>query len=319
MQTADRVALVLLAIAWSSGFLFIRIAVPAFGPLALVDLRVLIAGVVLLLWCAVRGEIPPFWRRWREYLLLGALNVALPFTLIAWAALTIPASLGSIVMSTVPLFTAPIAAVQLNERVSRRQAAGLLVGFIGVGILVGLRPLPMTPAFAAAVAALLGASALYALGGVYTARWFTGASPVESTIGQQLGAFVLLLPFALASPPASWPPRSAIGALLIVSLFSSVLGYLLFFRLISSVGATKTATVSYLIPLFGSLWGVLVLQERIGWETLAGMIVILFGVVLATGMRLSVHLPRRSTSNGKSKVGSRTSGSCELVSREESS
>jgi drug/metabolite transporter (DMT)-like permease len=291
MQTADRVALLLLGVLWGGGFLFIRIAVPAFGPLALVDLRVLIAGVVLLLWVITRGGLPPFWRRWREYLVLGALNVALPFTLIAWAALTISASLGSILMATVPLFTAPIAAIQLNERVSGRQAAGLIVGFIGVGILVGLRPLPLTPAFASAVGALLGAAAFYALGGVYTARRFTGASPVESTIGQQFSAFILLLPFALVMPPRAWPPLSAVVALLILAVFSSVLAYLLFFRLISSVGATKTATVSYLIPLFGTLWGMAVAQERVGLETVAGMLVILFGVVLATGRQFS--LPRR--------------------------
>ncbi|HEX2280939.1 MAG TPA: EamA family transporter [Thermomicrobiales bacterium] len=291
MQTPDRVALVLLGLLWGGGFLFVRIAVPAFGPVALVDLRVLIAGVVLLLWVVARSELPPFWRRWREYLVLGALNVALPFTLIAWAALTVPASLGSILMATVPLFTAPVAAIQLNERVSGRQAAGLIVGFIGVGILVGLNPLPLTPAFVTAVSALLGAAALYALGGVYTARRFTGASPVESTIGQQFAAFALLLPFALAMPPRAWPPLSAVVALLILAVFSSVLAYLLFFRLISSVGATKTATVSYLIPLFGTLWGVVVAQERVGWETLAGMLVILFGVVLATGRQLA--LPRR--------------------------
>jgi drug/metabolite transporter (DMT)-like permease len=295
MQTADRVALVLLGMLWGGGFLFVRIAVPAFGPVALVDARVLIAGMVLLLWVIARGELPPFWRRWREYLVLGALNVALPFTLIAWAALTISVSLGSILMATVPLFTAPVAAIQLNERVSGRQAAGLVVGFIGVGILVGLRPLPFTPAFAAAVSALLGAAALYALGGVYTARRFTGASPVESTIGQQFAAFVLLLPFALAMPPREWPPLSAVIALLILAVFSSVLAYLLFFRLISSVGATKTATVSYLIPLFGTLWAVVVAQERVGWETLAGMLVILLGVVLATGRQVSLPGRRLAT------------------------
>jgi len=291
MQTADRLALVLLGVLWGGGFLFIQIAVPAFGPVALVDGRGLIAGMILLLWVIARRELPPFWRRWREYLVLGALNVALPFTLIAWAALTISASLSAILMATVPLFTAPIAAVQLNERVSGRQAAGLIVGFIGVGILVGLRPLPFTPAFAAAVGALLGAAAFYALGGVYTARRFTGASPVESTIGQQFAAFALLLPFALVMPPRAVPPLSAVAALLILAVFSSVLAYLLFFRLISSVGATKTATVSYLIPLFGTLWGVVVARERVGWETLAGMLVILLGVVLATGRRFS--LPRR--------------------------
>ncbi len=295
MQTADRVALVLLGMLWGGGFLFVRIAVPAFGPVALVDARVLIAGMVLLLWVIARGELPPFWRRWREYLVLGALNVALPFTLIAWAALTISVSLGSILMATVPLFTAPVAAIQLNERVSGRQAAGLVVGFIGVGILVGLRPLPFTPAFAAAVSALLGAAALYALGGVYTARRFTGASPVESTIGQQFAAFVLLLPFALVMPPREWPPLSAVIALLILAVFSSVHAYLLFFRLISSVGATKTATVSYLIPLFGTLWAVVVAQERVGWETLAGMLVILLGVVLATGRQVSLPGRRLAT------------------------
>ena len=291
MQTGDRVALVLLGALWGGGFLFTRIAVPAFGPLALVDLRVLIAGLILLLWVIARGELPPFWRRWREYLVLGALNVALPFTLIAWAALTLPASLGSILLATVPLFTAPIAAVQLNERVSARQAAGLIVGFIGVGILVGFRPLSLTPAFVAAVSALLGAAAFYAVGGVYTARRFTGASPVESTIGQQFGAFVLLLPFAIVAPPQAWPPLSAVIALLIFAVFSSVLASLLFFRLISSVGATATATVSYLLPLFGTIWAVVVAQERIGLETLAGMLVIAAGVVMATGTRLS--RPRR--------------------------
>ena len=295
MQTSDRVALVLLGALWSGGFLFTRIAVPAFGPLALVDLRVLIAGVALLLWVIARGELPPFWRRWREYLMLGALNVALPFTLIAWAALTLSASLGSILLATVPLFSAPIAAHQLNERVSGRQAVGLIVGFIGVAILVGLRPLSLTPAFAAAVCALLGAAALYAIGGVYTARRFTGASPVESTIGQQFGAFILLLPFALAAPPRAWPPPSAIIALLILAVFSSVLAYLLFFRLISSVGATATATVSYLIPLFGTIWAVVVAQEQIGLETLVGMLVIMCGVLLATGMRLSFRDRRLAT------------------------
>src|SRR5215216_4670169 len=282
MQPADRVALILLGVLWGGGFLFVRIAVPAFGPVALVDLRVLIAGMILLLWVVARAELPPFWRRWREYLVLGALNVALPFTLIAWAALTLPASLGSILLATVPLFTAPIAAIQLKERVSGRQAAGLILGFIGVSILVGLGPLPLTSGFGAAVSALLGAAVLYALGGIYTARRFTGASPVESTIGQQFGAFVLLLPFAMAAPPRAWPPPSAVVALLILAVFSSALAYLLFFRLISSVGATKTATVSYLIPLFGTIWAVVVAQEQVGWETLAGMLVVSVGIVLAT-------------------------------------
>jgi drug/metabolite transporter (DMT)-like permease len=287
MQTADRVALVVLGVLWGGGFLFTRIAVPAFGPLALVALRVVIAGLALALWTAARGGVPPFWRRWREYLVMGALNVAVPFTLIAWAALTVPASFSAIMMASIPLFTAPVAAVQLDERLSARQVAGLVIGFVGVAILVGWAPLPLTPQFGAATAALLGAACLYALGGIYTARRFTGASPIESTIGQQFAAFLLLLPFTLFALPNAWPPLSATLSLLVLAFFSSVVAYLLFFRLISSVGATKTALVSYLIPLFGAVWGALVLGERVDLSTLTGMVVILTGVVIVTGARFS--------------------------------
>jgi drug/metabolite transporter (DMT)-like permease len=143
MQNADRVALVLLGVVWGGGFLFIRIAVPSFGPLVLVDLRVLIADWFFSYGPPRAKGFRPFWRRWREYLVLGALNVALPFTLIAWAALTVSASLSAIMMATIPLFTAP--SPHSIERTSFGTASRrLIVGFIGVGILVGLNPLPMT-------------------------------------------------------------------------------------------------------------------------------------------------------------------------------
>jgi drug/metabolite transporter (DMT)-like permease len=248
MQTADGLALLMLGVLWGGGFLFIRIAVPEFGPVALVDLRVLVAGLTLALYAALRGGVPPFWRRWREYLVLGALNVAVPFTLIAWAELTVSASLAAIMMATSPLFTAPIAAVTLRERLSRWQIAGLLIGFAGVAVLVGWAPLASTPVFGVSVVALLGAALFYALGGIYTARRFTGASPVESTIGQQFGAFVLLLPLMLVAPPPVWPSPAATASVLVLAIFSSVFAYLLFFGLMSSVGATQTATVSYLVP-----------------------------------------------------------------------
>ena len=295
MDVSDRLSLTALAVLWSGGFLFVRIAAPAFGPVALVDIRVLVAGLILLVCVAVRGNVPPFWRRWRVYLVLGALNVAFPFTLIAWAALTAPASLAAIIMATVPLFSAPIAAVWLRERISGRQMAGLLVGFVGVAGLIGLGPIPVTPALGGAVGALLAGAAFYALGGVYTARRFTGAPPMESTIGQQFASFLLLLPFTLLARPAAWPPLDATVALLILAIFPSAVAYLLFFRLITAVGAVSTATVSYLIPLFGTVWGVAILGEPVGPATLIGMLVILAGVLLATGPLPA--LPRGSGSS----------------------
>lgn len=292
MDLSNRLSLTALAVMWSGGFLFVRIAAPVFGPVALVSIRVLIAGLILALWVGARGDVPPFWRRWREYLVLGALNVAFPFTLIAWAALTAPASLAAIMMATVPLFSAPIAAIWLQERISRRQVAGLLVGFIGVALLVGFGPIPMTPALAGAIGALLAAAAFYALGGVYTARRFTGAPPLESTIGQQFASFLLLLPFTLIALPGAWPTPEATFALLVLAIFPSAVAYLLFFRLITAVGAVSTATVSYLIPLFGAAWGVLLLGEPVGPATIVGMIVILAGVLLATGPLPALARPR---------------------------
>lgn len=292
MKTSDRLALLALGALWGGGFLFVRIAVFDFGPLALVDLRVLIAGALMLAWAAARRAVPPFWRRWRDYLVLSALNVAVPFTLASWAVITVPASLASIMMATVPLFTAPIAAFRLRERPTAREVLGLAVGFVGVALLVGLGPIPLTPAFLAAIAALLGAALCYAVGGIYTARRFTGVSPVESTIGQQFGAFVLLLPFALAVPPRAFPSWPATAALLLLAVLGTVVAYLLFFHLISSVGPTRTATVAYLIPLFGTAWGVLLLGEPFGVVTVAGMAAILAGVLLVTGARVPVRRRR---------------------------
>ena len=287
MRLQDRIALLVLGALWGAGFLFVRIAVPAFGPFALVAVRVLIAGTLMLAWARALGEVPPFWRRWREYLVLSALNVAIPFSLSAWAVLTVPASFAAIMMATIPLFTAPLAAVWLREQPNSRQIVGLLLGFAGVAILVGLGPIPITPAFLAATAALIGAAVCYAVGGIYTARRFTGASPVESTIGQQFAAFALLLPLSLVFPPHAWPPLNAVAALLILAVFGTVVAYLLYFRLISAIGATRQATVAYLIPFFGATWGVIFLDEPFGLATAAGMLTILLGVVLVTGYRLS--------------------------------
>ena len=299
MKTSDVASLLVLSVLWSVSFLFIRVAVPAFGPVALVAVRVLIAGLLLLAWAALRGGVPPFWRRWRRYLVLGALNVAAPFTLVAAAELTVSASLASILMATIPLVTAPVAALRLRERVAARQRLGLAVGFLGVAVLVGWSPLPVDRAFVLAVAALLAAAVCYALGNVYAAGAFAGASPTDQTIGQQLAAFVLLLPFAVALPPAGVPPAGAAGAVVVLAVFSTVVAYLLYFRLLARVGPTKTATVAYLIPLSGTAAGALALGEPVGVATVVGMVVILAGVALATNARL----PARSAAQPAPGVG----------------
>ncbi|MDF3039962.1 MAG: EamA family transporter [Thermomicrobiales bacterium] len=292
MRSADRLALLALSALWGGGFLFVRIAVPEFGPFALVATRVLLAGLLMLAWAGARGGVPPFWRRGRDYLVLGALNVAFPFTLSSWALLTVPASLAAIIMATVPLFTAPLAAVNLRVVPSPRQILGLAVGFVGVAILVGFGSVAMNGDNLAAVGALMGTAFFYAVGGIYTAHKFTGVSPIESTIGQQFAAFALLLPFALVFPPPGVPSSTGIAALVLLTLFPTVVAYLLYFRLISAVGPTQTAMTAYLIPLFGVVWGVVLLGEQITGFTVVGMAIILLGVVLVTGARQPVPRDR---------------------------
>ncbi len=288
MRASDRLALLALSALWGGGFLFVRIAVPEFGPFALVATRVLLAGLLMLAWSAARGGVPPFWRRGRDYLVLSALNVAIPFTLSSWALLTVPASLAAIIMATVPFFTAPLAAFRLRTTPTPRQILGLLVGFGGVTILVGFGSVAITPDNLTAIGELLATALFYSVGGIYTARNFTGVSPIEATLGQQFGALVLLLPFALIFPPQGVPSPAAIFSLLLLTVFATVVAYLLFFRLISAVGPTQTAMTAYLIPLFGVVWGVLLLGETVGPATVAGMAVILAGVLLVTGARPSL-------------------------------
>ena len=294
MSARNLVSLVVLGVLWGGSFLFIRVAVPAFGPAALVAVRVLVASVLLLAWAGARGEMPSFRQRWRHYLLLGAFNVALPFTLVAAAELVVPASLAAILMATIPLVTASVAAGWLGESLSGRQALGLALGFAGVGVLVGWSPLPLRPAVLLAIGALLLATVCYALAGIYTAKAFRGVSPTEQTIGQQLAAFVLLLPLIAVIPPRAWPSAGAAGAVLVLAVFSTAVAYLIFFRLIHEVSPTRTATVAYLVPLFGTAWGAIALREPVGPSTLVGLGVILAGVALATRTRLPLPAPRQA-------------------------
>ena len=143
--------LLLLGAIWGASFLFIRVAVPSLGPLLLMDARVFLAAGTLLLYAVLFRQIPNLLARWREFLMLGALNAAIPFTLIAFSQLTLTASLAAIINSTTPLFTALVAAVWIDEPLTLRKAAGALLGIGGVMLLVGGSPLQLNTALILAV------------------------------------------------------------------------------------------------------------------------------------------------------------------------
>jgi drug/metabolite transporter (DMT)-like permease len=287
METRDLGALLLLGALWGASYMFIRVAVPALGPFALMGLRVALAASVLALYAAfLVRDLPKFRSRWREFLIVGATNSAVPFTLIAAAEIELTASLAAILNSTTALFAAAVAAVWIGEALTMKKVFGLVMGLVGVAVLVGWDPIPLNSIVLLSVGAMLAASLSYAIGGVYVKRTFAGVPPLAMAIGQQAGAAVLLLPLAAVSLPEEAPPLPAALSALALTLLSTAVAYLLYFRLIENVGPTKTLTVTFLIPVFGLLFGVVLLGEPIGVGTLVGFGIILYSVALVTEVRL---------------------------------
>jgi drug/metabolite transporter (DMT)-like permease len=274
----------MLSALWGGSFLFIRVAVPALGPFLLVELRVGLAAAALFLYALAAGSMPKIRSRWKSFLVLGFLNAAVPFSLISAAEIHLTASLAAILNSTTVMFTAIVAAVWMGDALTARKTIGIVLGIVGVSVLVGWDPLPLNGAVLFAVAAMLLASLSYALGATYAKRSFSGIPPLGMAIGQLSGAVVLLLPMAVVSVPERAPSTVVTFSMLGLAFLSTALAYLIYFRLIENVGPTSTLTVTLLVPVFGLLFGVLLLEEPFGPGTLAGLGIILTSVVLITGL-----------------------------------
>ena len=284
MGTRDLGALLLLSALWGASFIYIRVAVPALGPFVLVELRVGLAAVVLALCAALVGRLPKLRRRWRQFVLLGAVNVAIPFSLISTAEINLTASLAAILNSTTVMFTAVVAAVWMGDALTARKLVGVALGIVGVTVLVGWDPIAMNWAVALSVGAMLAASLAYALGSVYAKRTFADAPPLAIASGQLTAAAMLMLPLAAVSAPEQSPSTIVVLSVLGLALPSTAVAYMLYFRLIANVGPTSTSTVTLLVPLFGLLFGVVLLDEPVGVGTLAGLVLILSSVTLITGL-----------------------------------
>src|SRR5215213_2171992 len=185
MRPKDLGALILLGALWGGSFLFIRIAVPALGPFVLMELRVGLAALTLTLYAVAAGRLPKLRPRWREFLLIGAVNAAIPFSLIATAEINLTASLAAILNSTTVLFTAVVAAVWTGEALTARKVVGVVSGIVGVAVLVGWDPIPLNGVVLLSVGAMLAASLSYALGAVYVKRTFAGTPPVTAARGSK--------------------------------------------------------------------------------------------------------------------------------------
>jgi drug/metabolite transporter (DMT)-like permease len=305
-------ALILLAAIWGSSYLFIRVAVEPLGPLVVALSRVAVGGAGLAAYALAIGKRADLAIPDRSFFWLGLGNGAIPYFLIAFAELHLTASMAGILNATTPLFAALVYGAWNRERIAPRTSAGLALGMIGVGVLVGWDPAQLTVIVGLAVAAMLLSSLSYAATTVYAKRALLGVSSLRAALGQQIGASILLAPFtagALAVGSGDGSPSVRVAlALLALGLLCTSFAYLLYFHLIDAVGPVKTSTVTFLIPIFGILWSALFLDEAVRPVMLVGLALILSSVTLVTGQRVPGIRGRWTVVRGRATVGSSKPG-----------
>jgi drug/metabolite transporter (DMT)-like permease len=270
MRISDLTRLVALAAIWGSSFLFVRMAVGALGAVWLTELRVGIAAIAMLIYARSTGFRLDLAGNWRTYIVLGGLNTALPWVMYAWAGNHISAAYMAILNAAAPWSAAVCGAIWLDERLTRRKSAGLALGMIGVGLLVGFGGIEITMEVVLSVLACIAATVCYALTGVYIKKRAAALSPRVMTVGSLVTASLLLAPFLPGPLPLTSFTLPVGVAVLGISLLCSAVAYLIYFRLMADVGPTRTLTVTFLIPVFGTLWGALFLGEPVGLMTIAG-------------------------------------------------
>jgi drug/metabolite transporter (DMT)-like permease len=288
VSVTDLALLVYLGAVWGAAFLFFRVASPEMGPLWTAEIRVAIAGLVLALFSG-RTALAAARRQPVAILVVGATFSAIPFTLLAFATLSLPASLASLIMATTPLFTAIVSAVWLRQRLSRGVVFGLVLGFGAVVFLLGGSPIDIGPASILAVIAGLGAALSYAFAGTFVRRRLSGVAPLDLATGQLVAAALILLPISLASGIPAVPSPAAAGSLVTMGIVSTAIAWPVYFRIAGRTTATAASSSTFVVPMFGIFWGGLVLGEHVGPELLAGFGLVLVSLVLV--LRLPVPRP----------------------------
>ncbi len=283
MSLSSFAKLFALAAIWGASFLFIRIGAPVFGPGILIELRLALAALFLWVVCRHLGRRLDL-RQWRYFLIIGFFNAALPFLLYAIAAKTLGASLLAILNSSTPTFAAAVGALWLGQRISRLNALGLAVGMAGVACVAWPGNAFKGAGWWLARAAGLGAPLCYGIASAYARRTAIRISPEDNAHGSMWASALLALPAALLIPAPATPTPGDWAAVGVLSIVCTGYAFILFFKLIEEVGPTGALSVTFLIPVFGILWGVIFLDETVGWNTLVGGVLVLLGTALTTGV-----------------------------------
>ncbi|WP_278463532.1 DMT family transporter [Stutzerimonas kunmingensis] len=277
MRPLDMFRLLALAAIWGASFLFLRIIAPVLGTFPTAFFRVLLATaglLVILLLLRTRGD---FRGKLGLCLVLGVINSGLPFALYSVAAQLVPAGYSAIFNATTPMMGVLIGALFFAEELTLAKIIGVFSGLGGVALLMRIGPVPFDTELLLGALACLGATACYGFGGFLTRRWINQGEGLDSEVvafGSQLGATLCLLPLfglsLLNAPPVNWGDSTVWLSLLGLGLVCTAFAYILYFRLLADIGPVKTLTVTFLIPPFGVLWGVIFLDEPLSWAYVQG-------------------------------------------------
>jgi drug/metabolite transporter (DMT)-like permease len=286
--------ILLLAALWGASFMFIKVAVDEIEPTAMMAARLLGAGVILLAILAARAGLRAAAASLRSAglgaVLLGAINGAAPFTLIAWGEKHVDSGIAGIANASVPIFVALLAIrFRVSERVTGLRLVGIVLGILGVAVLAGLHP-EGTWWTVAGTLAVVAASFSYACALLYTQHRFPETAPLVVAAASTLAGGVLLFPLAAVQFPRDMPSWEALGSVAGLTVLGTVIGVLIYFRMLAAYGASRTSLVTYLLPPFAVFYGVALLGEPLTLNAVLGLALILAGVALGSGV---VHLPRR--------------------------
>jgi drug/metabolite transporter (DMT)-like permease len=283
--TRELALLLVLATLWASSYSFIKIAVASIPPLTLMAARTAIAGAILLAILHARGlRLPRDARTWRQFAIQACLNSVVPFTLIAWGQQTVDASLATILNSTSPIFTFLLTAlVTRHEPVTGRKLFGVAAGVLGIALIVGLQALHGLGREVWAQLALVLAAVFYA-GAAIFGKSFKGLDPMMPAAGSLLFGAAFLIPASLVvdRPWTLAPTLGAVMALLALAVFSTALAFVIYFRLVQTLGSVGTTAQAYVRVPIGVAIGVLFLGETLSPTAIAGLVCVVAAVIAMT-------------------------------------
>ena len=283
-----KLVVVLLAAIWGASFMIMRMGALEFGAFATAGVRVTVAAAFLLPLLLARGLGPVLRQNWKLVLVVGIFNSAIPFACFSFALLSISTGLSSILNATVPLFGAVIAWLWLKDRLNASRVLGLVVGFVGVALLAwdkaSFKPDASGNATGWAILACLLATLCYGLSASFPKRYMAGLPPLVAATGSQIGAAAGLIPLAWWFWPDQAVSLQAWLAVVALGVLCTGVAYVLYFRLIERAGPSRALSVTFAIPVFAVLYGVLLLGEGVTpWMVLCGLIIVA-GTSLSTGL-----------------------------------